>query len=110
MFKDCSSKKVLSVTCQTSQSFIRIMNMLVTFYSNKVGFFPTLYDESLMKAGCNFHNQLLFTACCFITVGWIKANRVSSLPILLCPLTVYVECNNSYTVKSRSNTFQGTKN
>ena len=41
-----------------------------------------------MTAGCNFHNQLLFTACCLITVGWIKANRVSSLPILFCPLTV----------------------
>ena len=27
-----------------------------------------------MTAGCNFHNQLLFIACCLITVGWIKAN------------------------------------
>ena len=35
-----------------------------------------------MTASCNFHNQLLFTACCLITVGWIKANRVCSLPIL----------------------------
>ena len=42
-----------------------------------------------MTAGCNFYNQLLFTACCLITEGWIKANRVSSLPILFCPLTVY---------------------
>ena len=41
-----------------------------------------------MTAGCNFHNQLLFTACCLITVGWIKANRVSCLPILFGPLTV----------------------
>ena len=40
-------------------------------------------------AGCNFQNQLLFTACCLITVGWIKANRVSSLPILFCPQTVH---------------------
>ena len=44
-----------------------------------------------MTAGCDFHNQLLFTACCLMTVGWIKANRVSSLPILFCPLTVNIK-------------------
>ena len=50
------------------------------------------YQLCSMTAGCNFYNQLLFTACCLITVSWIKANRVSSLPILFCPLTVFVVC------------------
>ena len=36
--------------------------------------------------------SMLFTACCLITVGWIEANRVSSLPFLFCPLTVKLEC------------------
>ena len=49
-----------------------------------------------ITAGCNFYNQLLFTVCCLITVGWIKANRVSSLPILFCPLTVYLFKNTVY--------------
>ena len=39
-------EKVLSVTYQTSQDFIRIMNLLVTFYSIKVGFFSILSHDS----------------------------------------------------------------
>ena len=45
-----------------------------------------------LTAGCNFNNQLLFTAFCLSPVGWIKANRVSSLPNLFCPLTVETIC------------------
>merc|ERR1711942_60671 len=67
---------MLSVICQTSQNFIRITNMLVTSILFRLDFCRLCK----MTAGCNFHNQLLFTACCLITVSWIKANRVSSLP------------------------------
>ena len=72
------------MTYQTCQNFTRIMNLQVSFYLVKVGF----CQLCSMTAGCNSYNQLLFTACCLITAGWNKANRVSSLPILFCPLTV----------------------
>ena len=72
------------MTYQTSQNFIRIMNLLVTLYSIKVGFLSICR----ITAGCHSNNQLLFTAFCLLSVGWIKANGESSLPILFCPLTV----------------------
>ena len=42
-----------------------------------------------LTAGCNFNNQLLFTAFCSTSVGWIKTNGVIYIPIVFCPLTVY---------------------
>ena len=41
-----------------------------------------------LTAGCNFNNQLLFTAFCSTSVGWIKTNGVIYIPIVFCPLTV----------------------
>ena len=43
-----------------------------------------------ITAGCNFNNQLLFTAFSLSHVdwNWIKAQGVSSLPIVFRPLTV----------------------
>ena len=76
--------KVYIIIYRTSQNFIRIMNLLVTLYSIKVGFLSICH----ITAGCHSNNQLLFTAFCFLSVGWIKANGESFLPILFCPLTV----------------------
>ena len=42
-----------------------------------------------LTAGCNFNNQLLITAFCLISLGWIKTNWVIYIPIVFCPLTVY---------------------
>ena len=74
------------MTRQTSQNFIRIVNLLVTFYSIKLDF----CQFCSITAGCNLNNQLLFTAFCLLSVGWIKAHRVHFLPIVFCPLTVYI--------------------
>ena len=41
-----------------------------------------------LTAGCNFNNQLLITAFCSTSVGWIKTNRVIYIHIVFCPLTV----------------------
>ena len=43
-----------------------------------------------LTAGCNFNNQLLFTVFCSTSVGWIKTNWVIYIPIVFCPLTVYI--------------------
>ena len=47
--------------------------------------FCQLYN---LTAGCNFNNQLLFSAFCLASVGWIKTNGVIYIPIVFCPLTV----------------------
>ena len=52
--------KVYVVIYQTSQNFIMIMNLQVTFYLVKVGFF----QFCSMTAGCYFNDQLLYTAFC----------------------------------------------
>ena len=41
-----------------------------------------------LTAGCNFNNQLLFSAFCSTSVGWIETNGVIYIPIVFCPLTV----------------------
>ena len=48
-----------------------------------------------LTVGCNFNNQLLFTAFCSVSVGWIKTNGVIYIPIVFCPLTVYVTLNHA---------------
>ena len=39
----------MHISCQTSQKIIRIMNMLVIFYSIQVGFSPTLWHDSRLQ-------------------------------------------------------------
>ena len=72
--------KVHIVIYQASQ----IINLQVTFYFIKVRLLPICR----ITANCNFNNQLLYTTFCLSSVGWIKANGVSFIPILFCPLTV----------------------
>ena len=36
------------------------------------------------------NNQLLFSASCLTSVGWIKTNVVIYIPIVFCPLTAYL--------------------
>ena len=48
-----------------------------------------------LTAGCNFNNQLLFTAFCLTSVCWIKTNGVIYIPIVFCPLTVHSSIGSS---------------
>ena len=66
---------------------LRISSGLWTCRSHSIWWRLDFCQLCNITAGCNFNNWLLWTAFCLSSVGWINIIRVSSLPIVFCPLT-----------------------
>ena len=70
--------------------FLRILSELWICRSHSIWWKLDFCQLCNLTAGCNFNNQLLFTAFCSASVGWIKTNGVIYIPIVFYPLTVKI--------------------
>ena len=64
--------KVYIVIYQTSQNFVRIMNLQVTFYSVKVGFFSILLHNSRL-----LFQQPIVVYSILLNISWLDQNQQS---------------------------------